>query len=370
MSNQTKIEWTDRSVNFFTADRGDRSGWHCRKVSAECAHCYADKMNRWRGTGLGFKLDSTAEVDPRFRRNRLDSLLSSRKLWYVFVNDMTDTFLSILHCPSCGWRVEDEKLFNSTSECPSCGGENLRRFWPSEWIQEALDMMDEAARHGHVIQSLTKRPERMLSEITAWSVRRGERMHRRFWPGFSAGNAELFRQRWRWAADLENVCDGPTWLSFEPAIGSLVGDALMDALGGWRCDFCELTPSELGQVRRPTICPTCSHDRGDAGFLVDAPALRWGVVGGESGQGATDFNVSWAAEAVRCFEEAGRPLFVKQMGARPVIDDHLFSGWPSARLEDGRWRPRLLHSKGGDPAEWPRRLRVRLFPEERYRVRR
>jgi protein gp37 len=82
---------------------------------------------------------------------------------------------------------------------------------------------------------------------------------------------------------------------------------------------------------------------GHRGFGLD-----WLIVGGESGPGARPFNLSWARNAIEQCRVAQVPVFVKQLGARPVMDD-------GARIA-------LQHPKGTDVAEWPADLRVRQFP--------
>jgi len=68
---------------------------------------------------------------------------------------------------------------------------------------------------------------------------------------------------------------------------------------------------------------------------------------------ARPFNLEWARSTIRQFAAAGVPLFVKQMGARPVQsgDGKLTTQFP---LED---------LKGGKIGEWPPDLRVREFPK-------
>ncbi len=63
---------------------------------------------------------------------------------------------------------------------------------------------------------------------------------------------------------------------------------------------------------------------------------------------------------------AGVPVFVKQLGARPVTTKaEAQGGWASGQFADtdgGRYEMRLRDRKGGDPDEWLDDLRVREFP--------
>ena len=86
--------------------------------------------------------------------------------------------------------------------------------------------------------------------------------------------------------------------------------------------------------------------------------LRWVVVGGESGSGARPTDIDWIRGIVQQCQGARVPVFVKQLGARPV-------GLPPPESWRGLARPdgRLRDRAGGNPAEWPASLRVRQYPE-------
>lgn len=92
---------------------------------------------------------------------------------------------------------------------------------------------------------------------------------------------------------------------------------------------------------------------------ADGPTegIDWLIVGGESGPGARPFDLAWARQTVAQCKAAGVPVFVKQMGARPV--DALCEMTGERRIAAIRDR------KGGDMDEWPADLRVREWPEDR-----
>lgn len=86
----------------------------------------------------------------------------------------------------------------------------------------------------------------------------------------------------------------------------------------------------------------------------DIADLEWIIVGGESAQGglsARPFNVEWALSTIAQCTAAGVPVFVKQLGARPIFHDG-----------PGRTSEGLKDRAGADPAEWPEDLRVQEFP--------
>lgn len=76
--------------------------------------------------------------------------------------------------------------------------------------------------------------------------------------------------------------------------------------------------------------------------------LDFVAIEGESGARARPFCVDWAVALVEDCRLAGVPVFVKQLGRNPVL--------PNGEAL------KLTDTKGGDPDEWPDRLRVRQFP--------
>ena len=81
-------------------------------------------------------------------------------------------------------------------------------------------------------------------------------------------------------------------------------------------------------------------------FLLDG--IDWIIVGGESGPRARRCDIDHVRSVVWAGFRAGIPVFVKQLGSRPVRGDAM--------------GPYMEDRKGGDPAEWPEDLRVREFP--------
>jgi len=86
---------------------------------------------------------------------------------------------------------------------------------------------------------------------------------------------------------------------------------------------------------------------------IDLTGIHWAIIGGESGPKARPFNIEWAREIIRQCKAAKVPVFMKQVGTRPV----------AFTLQTGYVEPMKLKSrKGGDPAEWPIDLRIREYP--------
>ena len=88
------------------------------------------------------------------------------------------------------------------------------------------------------------------------------------------------------------------------------------------------------------------------------------IVGGESGPGARACQVVWIRSLIGQCRQACVPVFVKQLGRRPVVADLTHHRAPGALLPDASgYVLRLRDDKGGNPDEWPEDLRVREFPD-------
>ncbi len=124
MADSSPIEWTGSTWNPVTG---------CDKVSAGCAHCYAERMaRRLHAMGVpkyrnGFKVTLHPEV--------LNAPLSWKRPHVVFVNSMGDLF--------------HPKV-------------------PIEFVQHVFDVMRSADRH--IFQVLTKRSQRLkkVSRLLPW----------------------------------------------------------------------------------------------------------------------------------------------------------------------------------------------------------
>lgn len=304
----TSIEWTDETWNPVTG---------CTKVSAGCKHCYAEAV-----FPRAYKADTVplrrADGSPsgvfRGRRftdvvthpERLSQPLRWRRPRRVFVNSMSDLF------------HEDV---------------------PRTFIDAVWSTMAEA-RH-HIFQILTKRPARMLEFMRDRKNKGWKADWRNIWLGVSVEDQESANER---IPLLLQTPAAVRFVSYEPALGPV--DFVR---GGW---------SFLEPLRPPPGNKT-GWDRG----------LDWIIVGGESGPKARPFDVAWARSVIEQCKAAGVPVFVKQLGARPIAYADPLPTEQSAEsiARHGEYDPdplefRLRDRKGGDPAEWPRDLRVREFP--------
>jgi protein gp37 len=111
--------------------------------------------------------------------------------------------------------------------------------------------------------------------------------------------------------------------------------------------------AHLARLPAPVRFLSCEPLLGPLDLLSVGVLPDWVIVGGESGPGARPFNVAWARSLRSQAHGTGIAFFMKQFGARPVLEAH---------------DARLNHRKGEDPSEWPLDLRVQEFPEPRMEV--
>lgn len=165
MADKSKIEWTTSTWNPVTG---------CHKVSAGCAHCYAERFaERFRNVpnhpfAQGFDLKLWPE--------RLSLPLSWKEPRMIFVNSMSDLF---------------------------------HRDVPEKFIHKVFRTMSEAS--WHTFQVLTKRSDRLveLSGKLEWPEN--------IWMGVSVEN-EKFTYR---IDDLRKTSARVKFLSLEPLIGAI-----------------------------------------------------------------------------------------------------------------------------------------------------
>ena len=332
--NKTSIEWTDYTSNLIKyRDPEGRSVHGCIKISTGCANCYASAISK-RFSGGEFTASRQKTLTPFFDEAEAQRILRTRVTGKrIFVGDMTDVF--------------------------------------GEWVpDELLDRMFAvfALRPDLTFQVLTKRPERMREYMVdpdrytcvdeAAAAISGE-----------SGVGVI--TRW----PLPNV-----WLGVSVEDQAAADEripALLDTPAAVRFLSCEPLLGQL-MLRRPIV---------PGSF----PGLHWVIVGGESGPGARPCAIGWIRDIVGQCRAAGVPVFVKQLGARPVrtvrgswINELQRHGpdiqqpygraacwacrteeckllWPGVPPHVKRWLP-LRDRKGGDMSEWPEDLRVREFP--------
>ena len=116
MAQASSIEWTESTWNPVTG---------CTKISAGCAHCYAERMAK-RLKAMGQRRYRN-EFKVTLQPDVIDAPLHWKRPRMIFVNSMSDLFHEAV---------------------------------PADYIAKVFAVMQEASQH--TFQVLTKRPERAL----------------------------------------------------------------------------------------------------------------------------------------------------------------------------------------------------------------
>jgi len=344
MTANTSIEWTDRTWN---PVRG------CSVVSPGCVNCYAMKQaHRFRGPGKAYEgLTKQTKAGPQWTgkirtvESALVEPLSWRKPQRIFVNSMSDLFHEGV---------------------------------PFEFIAAVFAVMAYCERH--TFQVLTKRPERMLAFMQWVNEPAGAETFTEAY-GEKAGQQITLARMKRVSEDVAmKIHDAHgDWLDL---------DACLHNMGAWppknvwlgvsvenqhfaneRIPLLLRTPATVRFISaEPLLGPVHLYDhwigeqsaRDGTGPALEwaRPWLDWVIVGGESGPGARPFDLAWARSLVQQCKAAGVPVFVKQVGSKPIAE---YDG--ESEHAPGSYFDWLIKDrKGGDMAEWPEDLRVREFP--------
>lgn len=313
----TNIEWCDETWNPIAAydKQTGKRGWYCAHISPGCVHCYAEKMNTWRGNGQLYRVPNAEKVDIRIVESVLARPLSWRKPRRIFVCSMTDLFL-------------DEH-----------SDEMIARVW---------QIMAEAQHH--TFQVLTKRPERMLKWFTEYlpEACSGE-SPAPVWPLPNVWVGVSVEDQQRGDERIPLLLQTPAairFLSCEPLLGPV------DILESIR-----VLHRQVGDFAPP---------------FDEAGGIDWVITGGESGAGARPCDVEWITSIVADCDLHGVACFVKQLGAVPMESEtawrarmpiaRLLNARNDKRVPDGFVPLKLADSHGGNIEEWPEELRVRQFP--------
>jgi protein gp37 len=319
----------------------------CTKVSPGCANCYAEadfaKRRKFVEWGSG-----------KLRRR------TSKAYWQgpIGWNERTH-----FHVDSGEWcqpvnMISSARLVGPLRPKVFCASlaDWLDREVPVEWLAELLTLIDRTPNLDWLL--LTKRPElcseRMnqaakagSKEAISWLTSRGPA---NVWLGASVENRDAADER---IPSLLRIPAAKHFLSMEPLLGPV-------DLSRW-----------LVEQNKFTI--------GDGELSNWRPQPDWVIVGGESGKQARPCDAEWIRNVKDQCQNAGVPVFVKQLGSfcvdrndRGFEGDSGKTGWPmdtttTDNVEPGmyqgkRVRVRLKNRKGGDMLEWPEDLRVREWP--------
>lgn len=346
MSEKTKIQWCDSTINFWEG---------CTKVSAGCANCYAEARDK---RFTGGKLWGKGAPRRKSKSAVKDALAFNRKPWVC----------------ECGNALSHKEASAVGMVCAKdCHGGNPVPFhrrrifslslgdWldpevPIEWLAEMLDTIRQCDQVTWIL--CTKRPElwEVSMTLAIGSALRREAHGKEFNDWLSA---------WTRGNAPNNVCalasiEGPDqtpriddllsiparWrgVSMEPLLGSVDLTPWLQAPSGKTGGF---NPGGMRVVGA------------DLGY----PKLDWIIIGGESGPDSRPCNVEWIRSLVAQGKAAGVETFVKQLGANAQTANCTCGRSRDVNCPHCAGKMTLKHPKGGDPAEWPEDLRVQEWPK-------
>jgi protein gp37 len=305
VSANTEIGWTDHT---WPVIRG------CSKVSDGCKFCWAIRDAHLHAGNKNPKMQE--------HFGGLTVLENGRPNWTGIVR--LDE--SILNWP-LRWK-KPARIFAASS------GDLFHENLPDQAIDRVFAVM--ALCPQHTFQVLTKRAARMPEYFQTVPL-----------GGHDGANcsrqARVAIQQSRVMADIGLGQPTLKW----PLPNVWLGVSVEDQANKYRIDLLRQTPAA---VRFVSIEPLLE----DIGKL-DLTGIHWIIVGGESGPGARPFDVEWARSIIRQCEAVGVPVFVKQLGRRPI-----------KRMSSGirEWTDPvyLTDRQGANMSDWPESIRVREFP--------
>ena len=383
---KTKISWSQFTWNPVVG---------CSKVSAGCDGCYAmgDSPHRFaskydrdgvivlRGTAkkpgltwvprspegksLGKGAQWTGEV--RCLPWMLDVPLKRKKPTTYFVNSLSDMFHESLAGSEEGRRFI-AAIFGVMAACPQHTFQVLTkrpdkaREW-FEWLDakgsnQWLFCATESLRY---VEARFARTTKIADPTGPWPLPNA-------WIGTSVEDQRAADER---IPELLRVPAALRFLSVEPLLGPL-------DLGEWigvtdTCGACTNRREFIANDHcdacgsKGCMVTTWGHDQSDAG-----PPIDWIITGGESGPKARPCEVAWIRSVVEQCKDAGVPVWVKQLGSKPVarseddLGEEAVHDWDACTgghpFPIEGWIPRLRSRAGSDPDEWPEDLRVQELP--------
>lgn len=269
MSEQTKIEWCDATLNLW---------WGCTKVSEGCTNCYALDWSKRHGRAIWGPKGTRVEVKSwRTILNKISkqAKAENRRL-RVFCQSMSDTF-----------------------EGPETMGGKDSDNWltVSRLREELLKAIIEHPELDFLV--LTKRPENvMLWGPTMMCWVREERFPKNLWLGTSVENQEQADKR---IPELLKVPAAVRFLSCEPLLGAVSLDCMLNSDG----------------TKGYSNCLTGKGDSKEDGSWWDVTLpgkIHWVICGGESGPKARPMHPGWARSLRAQCKAAGVPFLFKQWG--------------------------------------------------------
>ena len=192
MAENSKIEWTDHTVNLW---------WGCAKVHTGCKNCYAEHLsdvryqnNLWGEKGKRKRIKSAFKDLDKYQKKAL----KANEKHKVFVGSMMDIF-------------EDNKPLVNPEHTSWADTETLR--------MDLFERIDENWYPNLIFLFLTKRPTNIVHMIPNDWI---NNTPKNVWFGTSVSNMET----WKYAESLKLVSNTNLFLSIEPQVGLVTNVSL------------------------------------------------------------------------------------------------------------------------------------------------
>lgn len=304
MTGSTAIEWTDATWNPIGG---------CSIISPGCINCYAQQLagTRLKHHPLYAGTTDLLKGKPIFN-GRLTALPTDHPTWSFPLS----------------WRGAKNPVMGPNARSLIFVGDMSDLFHEDRPFGYAMRVFEIGMRSRHILQLLTKRPDRMLEFLRLWSdlggpeewepkLARGPAAVR---AAHRAGRAHLF------ASMLDTMGDPPPGCAYP----------LYDWAGGianwagpfnfWfgfsaerQKEFDERWPA-MREIAKMGFTIFCSYEPALGSIVLPDDFLALGrkaqlIVGGESGHGARPMHADWARSIRDKCSAAGVPFFFKQWGA-------------------------------------------------------
>jgi protein gp37 len=348
MSKETKIQWADSTVNFWSG---------CTKVSDGCKNCYAETLsNRKLGSIGGWGKGASRKWHESAVKLALS--LNRKPLICDFCGAAHAKDVDFCECGAMPTEMHRRRVFSLSL------GDWLDPEVPIDWLAGMLRVIHECQDMDWLL--VTKRPELFH-----------QRMHD-VWAGRAIDDpAKGVALAWSNGSPAGTKADGSPMFDVPKHVMVLASvenqkaaderiPALLNIPARWRGLSCEplLESVELGLDYE-----WGAHQDGNNSPLrkTRREGIHWVIVGGESGTKARACSMDWIQDIVRQGKAADVPVFVKQLGKLAVCDNANVFDFPDGDMlvdyGEAAASCRLMtkDGHGGDWEEWPRQLRVREF---------
>lgn len=271
MAENSKIEWTDHTMNFWIG---------CTPVSGACDHCYAQTLSErygWAEWGVGKPRHRTSAENWKkpLAWNRKAEKLGIR--YRVFSNSLSDFF--------------DTEVSN-------------------DWRDDAMKVIDATPRLDWLL--LTKRPK-----VACDFFRRRGSVPSNAWIGTTVENQAMAEAR---ISGLLQIPCAVHFLSMEPLLGPV--------------DLRHIKVTEPDEHTVFRTIDALTGKRGHGGKFgytetIDTARRRvaWVIVGGESGRDFRAIDSNWARDIRDQCQAAGTAFFFKQWsGVNPKLLGRMLDG--------------------------------------------